>query len=135
MRRQMRQKLTILLALGSVGAIAFVASPASASRGSGGGDAVRRSGSCTGVSNWKLKARHRDGRTETEFEVDQNRNGVRWHFRIRLNGTTVAEGNRRTKAPSGSFSVERQIGDPAGKDRITAIATRRGETCRGTLQI
>ena len=47
---------------------------------------VERSGDCTGVSNWELKAKPDDGRLEVEFEVDQNTNGVRWHVVLKRNG-------------------------------------------------
>jgi hypothetical protein len=41
-----------------------------------------------------------------------------------------------TRAPSGSFSVERKIGDPAGSDRISARATSpSGEVCKAALTI
>jgi hypothetical protein len=96
---------------------------------------VLRNGDCSGASNWKLKAKPDDGRLETEFEVDQNRNGVRWNVVIRRNGRVAFRGARTTKAPSGSFSVERRLADGAGKDRITAVATRDGETCRASLTI
>ena len=39
-------------------------------------DEKRVAGSCSGGSTAKLKVKHDDGRLETEFEVDQNRNGV-----------------------------------------------------------
>jgi hypothetical protein len=97
---------------------------------------VERSGSCSGGSNWDLKAKPDDGRLEVEFEVDQNRNGVRWHVVLKRNGKKVREGNRTTKAPSGSFSYEKRIGNPAGRDKIVGIATRKsGERCRGSLRI
>jgi hypothetical protein len=97
---------------------------------------VERSGSCSGSSNWELKAKPDDGRLEVEFEVDQNKNGVRWHVRLKRNGKKVREGNRVTRAPSGSFSYEKRIGNPAGTDRIVGIATRAsGERCRGKLRI
>lgn len=102
----------------------------------GGDDGVRRSGDCSGRSNWTLKAKHDDGRIEAELEVDQNRNGVSWRYRLRRNGKTVARGTRVTSAPSGSFSVERRMANPAGKDRISAVATRAGrETCRASVTI
>ena len=101
----------------------------------GDGRVIKR-GDCSGASNWKLKAKPDDGRLEVEFEVDQNRNNVRWNVRIRRNGKSVASGARRTKAPSGSFSFERRIANPAGKDRISAVARRAsGETCRASLRI
>ena len=96
----------------------------------------RASGRCTGDSSAKLKVKRDDGRLETEFEVDQNRNGVRWTVRIRRDGKTVVRTHATTKAPSGSFSVERRIADPAGSDRVVAKATSpSGEVCRAALTI
>jgi hypothetical protein len=46
-------------------------------------DEKRVTGSCTGGARAKLKAEHDDGRLEVEFEVDQNRTGVRWKVRVR----------------------------------------------------
>jgi hypothetical protein len=97
---------------------------------------VERSGDCSGRSNWELKAKPDDGRLEVEFEVDQNKNGVRWHVVLKRNGNKVREANRTTKAPSGSFSYEKRIANPAGKDKIVGVATRKnGERCRGSLRI
>ena len=97
---------------------------------------VERSGSCTGVSNWDLKAKPDNGRLEVEFEVDQNKNGVRWHVVLKQNGERVREGNRTTQAPSGSFSYEKRLPNPGGADKIVGIATRaNGERCRGSLRI
>jgi hypothetical protein len=98
--------------------------------------AKRASGHCTADSSAKLKVKRDDGRLETEFEVDQNRNGVSWTVRIRRNGKSVARTSATTKAPSGSFSVERRIGDPVGSDRITAKATSpAGEVCKAAVTI
>jgi hypothetical protein len=97
---------------------------------------VERSGSCSGRSNWDLKAKPDDGRLEVEFEVDQNKNGVRWHVVLKRNGNRVRQANRVTQAPSGSFSYEKRIANPAGTDKIVGIATREnGERCRGSLRI
>jgi hypothetical protein len=96
----------------------------------------RVAGSCTGRATAKLKAKPDDGRLEVEFEVDQNRNGVRWSVRIRRNGTRVVRTSAVTRAPSGSFSVERKIGNPAGADRIAARAVSpSGQVCRASLTI
>jgi hypothetical protein len=98
--------------------------------------AKRVSGHCTADSSAKLKIKHDDGRLETEFEVDQNRDGVRWTVRISRNGKSVVKTSATTKAPSGSFSVERRIGDPVGSDRIVAKATSpSGEVCKASLTI
>ena len=97
---------------------------------------VERSGDCSGRSNWALKAKPDDGRLEVEFEVDQNKNGVLWHVVLKQNGEKVREGNRTTQAPSGSFSFEKRLPNPAGADKIVGIATRaNGERCRGSLQV
>jgi hypothetical protein len=93
-------------------------------------------GRCTAGSTAKLKAKHDDGRIEAEFEVDQNRNGVRWTVRIRRNGAVAVRTSAVTRSPSGSFSVERKIADPAGSDRITARATSpSGEVCTATVTV
>jgi hypothetical protein len=98
--------------------------------------AQRIAGSCTAGSHAKLKVKRSSGRLETEFEVDQNRSGAKWSVRVRRNGKSVVKTSATTKAPSGSFSVNRRIGDPAGSDRITAKATSRsGEVCRAAVTI
>ena len=108
----------------------------SSSRGDDKRSEKRVAGSCTGRATAKLKAKPDDGRLEVEFEVDQNRNGVRWSVRIRRNGTRVVRTSAVTRAPSGSFSVERKIGNPAGADRIAARAVSpSGQVCRASLTI
>jgi hypothetical protein len=107
--------------------------------GSGGGgsrDEPRVAGSCTDGSTAKLKGKPDDGRLEVELEVDQNRNGIKWAVRVRRDGTLVIRRNATTRAPSGSFSIERKIANPAGSDRITARATSpSGEVCTASLTI
>ena len=108
---------------------------AAPSPGKDGDGRVIRTGDCSGASNWKLKAKPDDGRLEVEADVDQNRNGVLWKVKLRRNGKTVVSANRRTKAPSGSLSLDRRIANPAGTDTISLVATRDGETCRGSLNV
>ncbi len=127
--------IRLLAPLAAVAALMALATPGFAKKGDDDGRVIKR-GDCSGASNWKLKAKPDDGRLEVEFEVDQNRNNVKWNVRIRRNGKSVASGARRTKAPSGSFSFERKIANPAGKDRISAVAKpASGETCRASLSI
>ena len=115
--------VTLLLAAGAV----------SAKDGDG---RVERSGSCSGASNWEITVKPDDGRLEVEFDVDQNRNGVQWHVVLKLNGEKVREGNRTTQPPSGSFSFDKRLPNPAGEDKVVAIATRAsGERCRGVARI
>lgn len=110
--------------------------PATAVAKDGGAKGKTVTGSCTKTSSSKLKVKPDDGRLETEFEVDQNRNGVRWKVSIRRNGRLAVSTHARTKAPSGSFSVERRLADGAGKDRISARATSpSGEVCTASLSI
>jgi hypothetical protein len=95
------------------------------------GTAIIRTGICSAASDWKLKVKPDDGRLELEFEVDQNRNGRTWRVKIKDDGAVAFKGNAVTKAPSGSFSVERRIADLAGKDSVVGKARDRksGERC------
>jgi hypothetical protein len=122
--------LTALIAIAAVAAAVPALAPAQ-----GGQSSVLRSGKCTNGATWKLKAKHDDGRLEVEFEVDQNRNGRRWNVALRRNGAVAFRGVRVTRAPSGSFSVERRLADGAGADRIVATASTRGGSCRGALSV
>ncbi len=98
------------------------------------GDVISR-GSCSGHSDWKLKASPQNGRIEVEGEVDSNVNNQNWKWRMLHNGTVSARGNATTSGPSGSFSVRRLMVDLSGTDRIGWRATNpaTGETCRGSL--
>jgi hypothetical protein len=103
---------------------------------SGGSKARRTAGTCTGRSSAKLKVKPRNGRFETEFEVDQNRNGVRWRVSLRRNGTVVASTRATTRAPSGSLQVERRLANRAGTDTISARAVSpSGEICTASVTI
>jgi hypothetical protein len=121
-------RITALAAL--TGAAAIPVSGAAAKNGNDG--RVVKRGSCSDGSTWKLKVKPDDTRLEVEFEVDQNRNGVPWKVTLRNDGAVVASGTRTTRAPSGSFSFERRVAGGTG-DRISARATRAGETCRGSV--
>jgi hypothetical protein len=113
-------------------------SSSSGSGSSGGSKADRRlvTGTCTGRSRAKLKVKPDDGRLETEFEVDQNRNGVRWRVTLRRNGAVAVTTRATTRAPSGSFSVERRLANRAGSDTISARATSpSGEVCTARVTI
>ena len=124
----------IVLALAVLATASLAAAPGAVA---GDDDAVIKRGNCTGAADWKLKAKLDDGRIETEFEVDQNRVGRRWKVTLRRDGNVVFRGVRTTKAPSGSFEVERRISNSAGSDRIVARARAlaTGQVCRGSLTI
>jgi hypothetical protein len=91
---------------------------------------VRVAGTCTKASAAKLKLSEENGRIEVEFEVDQNRVGVRWNVVLRQNGRIVRRVSRVTRAPSGSFEARLLAPNRAGADRFRATASRPGETCR-----
>src|SRR4051794_17438800 len=98
------------------------------------GDVVVR-GSCSGHAVWKLKASPDNGRIEVEGEVDSNKVGQKWDWRIKHNGSLSASGARTTAAPSGSFSVNRVLVNVRGDDRIVFRADKRNssQVCRGAL--
>ena len=97
-------------------------------------DVIRR-GNCSGSADWKLKASPENGRIEVEGEVDSNRNGQAWNWRIKHNGSLSDRGTKTTRAPSGSFTVRRVLVNVRGEDRIVFRAhnPRSGQTCRGAL--
>jgi hypothetical protein len=120
------------LALGVLGSTAATAASASASGGGG----VQKSGSCSASGTWKLKAKNDNGALEVQAEVDVNRVGQHWSWRLIDNGTRVAFGTAVTVAPSGSFSVNRHIANRPGTDSITFRANNgAGNSCVGSLSI
>ena len=106
------------------------------SRHGGSGGEKRVAGECTGSATSKLKVKPDDGKLETEFEVDQNRNGVTWKVRFRLNGERVVKTTATTQAPSGSFSVERRLANGPGSDHVVGKAiSPSGQVCKAGLTI
>jgi hypothetical protein len=95
------------------------------------GDEVVRTGSCTGSADVKIKAKRDDGRIELEAEVDSNRNGQMWRWVLRHNGDVSYRGKAITRAPSGSFEVERRPLDASGADSFKFRAKHRptGQVC------
>lgn len=104
---------------------------APAHAGSAGDGEVRRSGSCSGSTDWRIKAKHDDGRIEVEAEIDSDRNGQTWRWRLRHEGRRVDSGRATTHRPSGSFEVERHTRNAPGRDSFTFRAVHRatGEVC------
>jgi hypothetical protein len=130
MQKGMRVVLAGLVAL----SILAITPVAFASGGSKGREVIRQ-GSCTGSSDWKLKAKADDGRLEVEFEVDQNVAGDTWAVRLKDNGMVFFKGQRTTQPPSGSFEVRRLTDNLAGTDHIVgkAMNLSTGEVCKGAL--
>ena len=121
-------------------AVLALGAPAYASHGSddnggGGGDGrVVKTGSCSDGDRWKLKVKKNDGRLEVEGEVDSNKSGQTWSWKIKDNGSVAARGKATTAGRSGSFSVELKIADKAGTDDVVFRATRNGQVCKGAIR-
>jgi hypothetical protein len=130
-------KTLLALATLSTSAVLALGAPAlssSASASHGGDDGrVIKSGTCTDGSRWKLKVKNDDGRLEVEGEVDSNRSGQTWAWKIKDNGSVAAKGSATTGGSSGSFSVERKIANKAGTDKVVFRALHAGEVCAGTI--
>lgn len=135
MKKRTLALLTSALLCGAalVGGVA----PAGADGAESGGDAIIRTGNCSGSADWKLKAKARDGGYEVEYEIDSNSRGQAWRYTLRQNGVVISQGTRTTQGPSGSFSVERRAPNTAGADTFVGTATnlRTGQSCRGTLTV
>jgi len=121
-----------LLATTALLAVPTVAGPAQAK----GSDAVTNSAACAS-GTIKVKAKIDDGKIEAEGQVDTNRVGQTWNWRIVRNSTVAAKGSKVTAAPSGSFSVNRRIANPAGQDTIKFRAVRpaTGKVCSVSVKI
>lgn len=109
---------TVLVATATVAATSL---PAQARDG----DVIRR-GSCSGSPDWKIKASPQDGRIEVESEIDSNRKGQTWRWKLRHNGDVTSRGSAVTRAPSGSFEVRRVVVDLKGADHLKFRAVHRG---------
>ncbi|MDX6587568.1 MAG: hypothetical protein QOI31_2041 [Solirubrobacterales bacterium] len=118
-------------------AVAFIALTLPTGAAGSGGNEVRNQGTCDAGSTSKVKAKTDDGKLEVEFEVDQNKNGEKWKVKLKDNSDVVFRGTAITKAPSGSFSLERKIADKAGSDSIVAVGRNldTGERCSAEATI
>jgi hypothetical protein len=98
---------------------------------------VVRHGSCSGSTDWKIKAKHDDGRIEVESEIDSNRNGQTWRWALRHDGKLAARGRATTHRPSGSFEIERELRNTAGSDAFSfrAVNPRTGEVCVARVRL
>ena len=99
------------------------------------GDVIR-TGSCSGSADWKLKASPENGRIEVEGEIDSNKNGQTWKWKMIHNGSRSGSGTKTTKGPSGSFEVRRVMVNAKGTDKIVFKARHlgSGQRCRGVVR-
>jgi hypothetical protein len=129
--KQHRTTAALALVAGSTLALGLAVAPGASANAAD----VIRTGSCSGTSDWKLKASPDNGRIQVEGEVDSNHVGQTWRWRILHNGVVSARGTATTAGPSGSFTVQRLLVDAAGSDSIgwRAKNPATGEMCRGGL--
>ena len=100
------------------------------------GDEVRREGSCTGNSDWRLEVRHDDSNTlEVRFRIDHTPSGKVWDVFLSDNGTRFFAGTK-TSTSMGEVRVRKLTADRSGTDRIKAYGTSRdtGEVCSGLVR-
>jgi hypothetical protein len=130
MGSNLKRRALALLALALVGG-AMVAMPAAVAAKDGD---IIRTGGCSNTSDWKLKLSPENGKIEVEFEVDTPKSGQDWKVRIKKNGNVIWSGVRTTNLASGSFTVRKVTGNPAGADAFVgrAVNQKTGEVCRGT---
>jgi len=98
-------------------------------------DEMRREGSCSGHSDWRLEVRHDDSNTlEVRFRIEHTPSGKVWEVFLSDNGTRFFAGTR-TSSSSGEVRVRKLTGDRAGTDRIKAYGYSRatGEVCSGRV--
>jgi hypothetical protein len=120
-----RKTMVVLTALAACVGLVLAAAPASAKDGD-----VLVAGKCSRATTSKLKLSEENGRIEVEFEVDQNRNGVRWTVSLTRNGIRFARLVRTTRPPSGSFEARALARNGAGAEVIRGRAVSpSGEVC------
>jgi hypothetical protein len=114
--------------MGMITALAIGAALLASTAAAKDGD-IEVAGTCTRASTSELKLSAEDGGIEVEFEVDQNRRGVRWVVTLHRNGVLVGSRVRVTRGPSGSFEARFVTRNGPGADRFVARAARVGERC------
>ena len=115
-------RLATLALAGALAVLAVGAGAADARRGKDDRQEIRVAGRCGGGATSKLRLRAEDGEIEVEFEVDQNRSGVRWRVALVHERRVAWKGVARTAGPSGSFEVRRVVRDLPGSDSVSARA-------------
>jgi hypothetical protein len=121
------------LAVPALAVVVLTTPPAGASGGDD--NEVRNNGTCSSGTDWKIKAKSDDGRIEVEAEIDSNNVGQTWSWKFKHDGNVFASGQSVTRAPSGSFEVERKPANHAGTDQFVfrAVNPKSGEVCRATV--
>ncbi len=120
---------TALAATATAGLLGSALLLAPSALAQGGGPSVTTSGHCSASATWKLKVKADNGVLQSEAEIDSNVNRQVWAWTLRDNGALKASGHSTTVAPSGSFTVKRNIANLAGTDHVVFRATHGTQTC------
>lgn len=100
-----------------------------------GPDDVRRTGTCSRSSEFRLRLRSDDDVIRVEFEIESNRRGARWAVILLHERRIVFRGNLRTD-DGGSVELRRFVPNWFGADSFVVRATGpRSETCRVSAQL
>jgi len=91
---------------------------------------VIKDGACSGSSDWKAQAFAGRRQDRVEYEVDSNMVGQTGKVGIFQNGNKISAA-RRSRRPSGSFTVRLLAANPAATDSFKARASNAatGELC------
>jgi hypothetical protein len=99
-------------------------------------DEMRREGSCTGPSDWRLEVRHEAANTlRVRFRIDHTPSGAVWEIFLSDDGSRFFAGTR-TSGSDGELRVVKRVGDRSGTDRIKAYGYSRasGEVCSAVMK-
>jgi hypothetical protein len=128
-RRASIALVMVTVALATVLATVFARSAAARD------DEVRRSGPCSGPSDWKLVVRRETATTlKVKLEIEHGAPDQTWQLFLSDNGTRFYAGTK-VSGPNGYVRVVRYPTDRSGTDRIkgTGVNAVTGESCAGYL--
>jgi hypothetical protein len=126
-----RSIIAAVLALGIVGAVA----PGTAFAGD---PEVKKEGSCSGNSEWKLEVRLEDNNTfRVRWEADSGIAGQQWRLTLRQNGAVISSIVRTTNVDGEAQLNRSGLTNPAGTDTFSGFARNlgTGETCSGSASL
>jgi hypothetical protein len=99
-------------------------------------DEMRREGSCSAHSDWRLEVRHEDANMlQVRFRIDHTPNGAVWEIFLSDNGSRFFAGTR-SSGSNGELQVRKHTPDRSGTDRIKGYGYSRasGEVCSGVIK-
>jgi hypothetical protein len=96
---------------------------------------IRRTGTCSRLSEVKLRLRSDDAVIRVELEIETERRGSRWTVILLHERRIAFRGNLRTDS-DGSLELRRSVPDWYGVDSFVVRATGpRNESCRVSAEL